>query len=166
MPAPVIPVWDSNGTNVTTSTGGHQTDGYALNEIPTSGELNYQLRQLYLCLNYIKSLGLLGTTTTVNMTLANTDDVDLTGLSDVYHLRCNTTTPPGELTGLDVGQVDQRRVLLTCVGTVVLTLLHENAGSSAINRFTLTGGTSRVVPVGGSVEIVYDGTSQRWRVLD
>lgn len=35
-----LATWDSNGTNSTPPTGGHQLNGYAVNEIPTSTELN------------------------------------------------------------------------------------------------------------------------------
>lgn len=37
------PDWDTNGTNTSTPTSGHKSDGYATNEIPTSAELNGQL---------------------------------------------------------------------------------------------------------------------------
>lgn len=43
MPAPSTPPfpWDTNGTNMASTVGSsHQTDGYAIDEIPTSTELN------------------------------------------------------------------------------------------------------------------------------
>lgn len=36
-----LPVWDSNKTNVTTPTGGEQTDGYAVNAVVSSGIFNF-----------------------------------------------------------------------------------------------------------------------------
>ena len=34
-------LWDTDKTNTVTSTSGHKTDGYAIGEVPTSGEINY-----------------------------------------------------------------------------------------------------------------------------
>jgi hypothetical protein len=41
MSAPsTVPTWDTNGTNSTPTTSGHKTDGYAVDEIPISTEMN------------------------------------------------------------------------------------------------------------------------------
>lgn len=77
MAAPTLPVWDSNGTNITATTAGHQSDGYGTNEIPTSGELNYFMRQCYLCLAYII------TTRILEGDYQFTDNVDIDGDLDV-----------------------------------------------------------------------------------
>jgi hypothetical protein len=49
--------------------------------------------------------------------------------------------------------------------TGTLTLAHQDAGSSAGNRFICPGEVSLVIQAGGSVELWYDGASSRWRVL-
>jgi len=43
----VNPQWDSNLTNTSALTAGHKTDGFALNEKPTSGELNTLFNLIY-----------------------------------------------------------------------------------------------------------------------
>lgn len=44
-------------------------------------------------------------------------------------------------------------------------LAHENAGSSAANRFRCPGGVDFVIPPGGTVFLLYDATITRWRVV-
>jgi hypothetical protein len=54
MTKPVTPAtWDSNGTNLSAPTAGHMTDGYAVNEVPTSTELNGQLQRIGLWTEFI-----------------------------------------------------------------------------------------------------------------
>jgi hypothetical protein len=45
------------------------------------------------------------------------------------------------------------------------TLAHEDAGSTAENRFLIPGATSLSLEVDDLVWVYYDGTSQRWRVV-
>lgn len=47
------PQWDTNLTNVSAVTAGHKTDGFALNEIPTSHELNTHLNFLYVWIHWL-----------------------------------------------------------------------------------------------------------------
>lgn len=50
--------------------------------------------------------------------------------------------------------------------TGVLIFTHQDAGSSAANRFILPGEVSLAIPAGGSISFWYDGTTARWRVMD
>lgn len=73
-----------------------------------------------------------------------------------------------QLTGLNAGagQTHGRRLTIIAVGaTTGFNLAHENAGSSSANRFLLPDGLTVTVPDGGAVELMYDGTSSRWRVV-
>ena len=38
--------WDTNGTNLSPTTAGHKSDGWATNEIPTSAEFNHWQKQV------------------------------------------------------------------------------------------------------------------------
>ena len=48
-----LPVWDSNKTNVTTPSGGQQTDGYATNAMPPSGIWNFLFGWITSWLSYL-----------------------------------------------------------------------------------------------------------------
>jgi hypothetical protein len=49
MAQPVaLPLWDTTQANVSAPTGGHKSNGYANSEIPTSGELNSWMNNVYL----------------------------------------------------------------------------------------------------------------------
>ncbi len=44
-----------------------------------------------------------------------------------------------------------------------ITLVHESGSSTAANRFSLPGNANLVIPINGTTDLWYDGTSQRWR---
>jgi hypothetical protein len=71
------------------------------------------------------------------------------------------------ITGLTGGS-EGRRVTLTNasdVATNTITLTHEDAASTAANRFHNEDLASIVIPRGASVELEYDATLARWRPL-
>lgn len=49
------------------------------------------------------------------------------------------------------------------VGSNNLTLVHQSASSSSVNRFTFNGSTNRTVLAGSCFPLVYDVTSATWR---
>lgn len=57
-----------------------------------------------------------------------------------------------------------KRLLVHAVGAP-LTLQHQNAGSAAANRIITDTGAAVTVAADTSRELVYDGTTQRWRLL-
>lgn len=74
------------------------------------------------------------------------------------------------LTGLDATAFggDGRRVTIINISATVanvLTLTSEAGTSTAANRFTLPNAANVIVPSGGSVTVMYDATSSRWRVV-
>jgi hypothetical protein len=69
------------------------------------------------------------------------------------------------LTGI-IAQTDGRILILENIDAVlILTVNSEDTGSAASNRFSLPGGTPILLNPGGSLILVYDGTSARWRSI-
>jgi hypothetical protein len=68
------------------------------------------------------------------------------------------------LTGL-AGGVDGRCLRLVNIGDFTITLLDENASSTAANRIR-TVGAGRQIGENGGIDLWYDGTSNRWRVIE
>jgi hypothetical protein len=67
-----------------------------------------------------------------------------------------------DITGL-VGGVNGRLLIISNVGSNIIRLMDEDAGSAAANRFTI-GTTLSLTGTGNkSVMLWYDGISQRWR---
>lgn len=65
------------------------------------------------------------------------------------------------------GGVNGRIVILDNVGANAIQLTHEDAGSTAANRFTFNSGQAPVVlSAGEAMMLKYDGTSSRWRALN
>jgi hypothetical protein len=57
-------------------------------------------------------------------------------------------------------------VLWLCnVGSFTITLKHENASSTAANRFTFPSAADKALVSGGSCALWYDLTTARWRIL-
>lgn len=66
--------------------------------------------------------------------------------------------------GIASGAHGRKLVIFATGGRV--TLAHENAGSTAANRITTSSGVDAIVDNGAAVQLVYDGTSSRWRLSD
>lgn len=91
-----------------------------------------------------------------------TPDLAITGLDSSTLIELNFTVDTG-ITGLDsTGIVAGSRKILINVGSENGQLFHEDASSSANNRFSCPGEVVYNFPKGASVEIVYDDF--RWRV--
>ena len=62
--------------------------------------------------------------------------------------------------------VNGRVISLINLGANTFDLSDEHASSTATNRIKLPGGVNvTVAALGGAVTLIYDGTSQRWRLL-
>jgi hypothetical protein len=96
---------------------------------------------------------------------ATANDWNPTGNTGSAVIRVDTTAARN-ITGL-VGGSDGRIVLMLNVSAFVVSLLAENVGSTAANRFAIsaTGVLAKDIPAGGCALLVYDATSSRWRVL-
>lgn len=106
-----------------------------------------------------KAERLTGVITPAQLT-ANTDNWNPTGLSTARVIRVSTDASRN-LTGI-VAQAAGTRLTLINVGTTDLVLI-DNLTSTAANRFELT--ANMTVSANESVELFYDTTSSRWRVI-
>jgi hypothetical protein len=81
-------------------------------------------------------------------------------------LRCNNATAL-ELTGFTVlaaAPTAGDMVEIVNIGTSTVRVAHEDANSTAANRFTYVSTRGQIIGEGGSMTLVYDGTSSRWRL--
>lgn len=75
-------------------------------------------------------------------------------------------TPSAAWTLTGAGAVNSsRRTIFNVSSSNTLTLAHESASSIAANRFICPGNTDYVIQPNSAVDIWYDPTSQRWRVI-
>ena len=71
-----------------------------------------------------------------------------------------------DITGLGVASTGfELTYYLRNIGAFDITLKHENAGSSATNRFVLPGSSDFVLKPNGAVWAFYDDTLNRWTVM-
>lgn len=95
-----------------------------------------------------------------------TADYNPTGLSTCNVIRQDMSAA-GVVSGL-TAQTDGTLIYLANIATSVLntlTLTHDDAASTAANRFYLPGNASLVIPNNGGAWLWYDGTSSRWRTV-
>jgi len=69
------------------------------------------------------------------------------------------------LTGIVAG-VDGQRMTLINVSATTMTLKHEDASSTDVNRFLMTTGADVAMTENTMVDMIYDATTGRWRVTD
>jgi hypothetical protein len=91
------------------------------------------------------------------------------GLEHANIMRVNSDAAY-DVTGLDAANAGtgwfNPYKLIVNSGSFALTLKHQNAGSTAANRFINTGGTDLVLAAsGGSAIVYYDPTDTRWRAF-
>lgn len=88
-----------------------------------------------------------------------------TGLSTCSVIRQDMSAA-GVVSGLTAQASGRTIKLFNISGTALntLTLNHEDAASTAANRFVLPANSNLVIPCNSGVELWYDGTSSRWRV--
>lgn len=91
---------------------------------------------------------------------ANVDNLAIAATTRVLRVQ---GTAARDLTGIVPGSAG-RRVLLCNIGTFNITLKH-NLTSTAANRFFCPGSVDFVLGTNESVELWYDTTSSRWRVV-
>lgn len=160
--------WDTTLTNLIAPTAGHQANGFAVNEVPSSSEINGQLHRIGLWTTWLLNTQHAGT---ANYNLsANTDNAALAGasLNDIHTVYVTSVGVDWNLNGIAHG-VDKQEIQLVNAGSFFFWLRHEGAGSLAANRIQIQaayadGTFIRVYP-GGSVKLRYDGTISRWRVV-
>lgn len=95
---------------------------------------------------------------------ADTHNWAPTGLAGASIVRCGATGGARTVTGI-VAPTSAQRVRLVNISTLDLVLAHDNASSTAANRFYCPGSASFTLNANDSVDVWYDVTSARWRVL-
>lgn len=93
---------------------------------------------------------------------AQADNYNPAGLAGAVVIRQDATIPV-TITGL-AGGADGRILWLLNISASIITLAHENASSTAANRFALPVAASFLIAAGATALLVYDSTSSRWRV--
>lgn len=93
---------------------------------------------------------------------ANTDDYNPTSLATAYVLRLSTDASR-DLTGI-VGGASRRELVLANVGSFNIVFKH-NVTSTAANRFFCPGSVDFTLGSNATVQVQYDSTSSRWRVI-
>lgn len=94
----------------------------------------------------------------------NQDDYAPTGFSNAGQVNLNIGASI-KLTGLAGGYVGRRVSLVNTSTGYLLWLENENTSSSAGNRFRLPKGFPAFLMPGDFIELRYDGTLSRWRVV-
>lgn len=94
---------------------------------------------------------------------SNQNDYTPAALATSRILRLSTDASRN-ITGLGAGTDGQRLTLLN-VGAFDIVLTHNDAASTAANRFRCPGAASFTIRRDGGVELVYEETSDRWRVV-
>lgn len=87
------------------------------------------------------------------------------GLATARQIRVSTNNAGSSLSGIDATGLPAGMLLtLENLGpTGELTLLDQNAGSTATNRIIGVAATDFGIPVGDSITLFYDATTTRWR---
>jgi hypothetical protein len=94
---------------------------------------------------------------------AQADDWAPTGLADASVIRVDADADY-DITGLTGGATGRHMVILNVDDTDTLTLKHEDANSTAANRFDLPSASDLAIGPRTGVHLIYDGTSSRWRL--
>jgi hypothetical protein len=100
---------------------------------------------------------------------ANQDDYTLTGMSKFVRLSTDASRnitglrdPNAPLNGRQ--QQGEEKVVVN-VGSFDIVLKHQDAGSTAANRFLCSTGADITLTANQAADLLYDDTTQRWRVF-
>lgn len=96
----------------------------------------------------------------------STHDWNPTGLSSASVIRVLSDNANSALTGIAAVTGGTELLVINLGPTGTLTLVYEDANSTAGNRILTASGTNSVLQVGGSARLWYDDISQRWRHTD
>lgn len=95
---------------------------------------------------------------------ASQNNYNPTGLATANVIRQDASANV-DVTGLQGGFAGRKIAIFNISAANTIRLTHEDAASTAANRFALPSGTNITIPVGGCVRLWYDTTSSRWRPL-
>lgn len=117
----------------------------------------------YLQTNYLANSGVEYITGVVSPATITSNQNDYAAINGARWGRI-ASSAAFQITGFSGGASGMRR-LVTNVGSYNITIMHQSSSSSAENRVLCPGNASFVLNANDSCEMIYDGTSSRWRVL-
>ncbi|GAB2611078.1 hypothetical protein GCM10027035_04270 [Emticicia sediminis] len=98
------------------------------------------------------------------LTTQTVNNLDRAGASII----CTGTATSAQtitISGIE-GGVDGMMLWVYPTNNFTIRLENEDAGSTAINRIKTTTGTANILSVRGGATLIYDGTEDRWHVID
>lgn len=95
---------------------------------------------------------------------ASQNDYNPTSLSTANTIRQDASNNVN-ITGLQGGANGRIIIFHNISAANTISFTHEDAASSAANRFVCPSSATLTIPVGGTAVIRYDGTSSRWRIV-
>lgn len=158
-----LPTFDTALTNTTAITGGHQTSGFANNEIPTAAEINTLFAFLYLWCKYLSDGAFQGAVSfDTDITLAANINMILSGTGK--YKRGVRTTKVSAAAGLLLGGATATgpTVSLQAVGRAVMYMIPSTDGeritSISVTSAPGTSGSQTLIvyvndPVGGLIQV-------------
>lgn len=82
-------------------------------------------------------------------------------------LRCTGAAPSfSGFTVLGSAPTAGCRVIIHCIGSTSAKVTNQDTNSTAANRIISPSSTGQIVGVNGTIELIYDDTTDRWRVDD
>lgn len=98
-----------------------------------------------------------------SLNAATTNDLTLSTNASYFRISSSVNT---DITGINsTGVADGRLLIVVNVGTNTITLKHQDAASSAANRFDLPGGGDVILGARGTATLIYDGSDARWNLV-
>lgn len=98
----------------------------------------------------------------------NVTDYNPTNFATASRLRIDPNGAARTINSMAAGSDGERKTIfnIATAGAQTLTLLHDDgATGTAAQRFLCANNTSRIIQCNGAVEVEYDSTSSRWRVI-
>lgn len=151
-------VWDSNDDLLTVG------DGSSRKTMVDTSQSQTVSNKTLAAVTHSTSVFQTGVISPSALSAGDSADYAPTGLSTCNVMRLSASGA-ASITGL-TGGASGRRISVFNVGTTYsISLVDESGGSTAANRFKTNNGADVVIYPGGGVDIWYDGTSSRWRVI-
>lgn len=162
-----LPRWADVGGAIVEPPDGKKDVGWVTGEKPPAQYFNWWKNLVYQWTDYLDDGSFTGAFALASdispaAITGSQNDYNPTSLSTAQVIR-QDLSGNATLTGLAGGADGRILILINIDAAFKLTLTDEDAGSSAANRFSL-GGSSVILEPGGSVILIYDSTSTRWRV--
>lgn len=176
-----LPTWDTTGTNVVEATSGHKADGYGLDEVPSSGEINWYLQLVYLWVQYLSAFVGIEPFWMYPHGIVNTDPSHITDIvvSSGTFLQFDGNAAGGSIEVIAISppvgtSMTSISLRYACFGAAVTVDLYRSAGDSqdlvvSLNSWADTpssGATFETIagsPFGSPIEIA-DGYSYFFRI--